>query len=66
MTASYWKQIREIRAKTTPPREWLDGKLTEALARIEELEAALTEIASCHSLAPGDVVDIARVALGKP
>lgn len=38
----------------------------KALSRIEELEAALTEIASCHSLAPGDVVDIARAALGKP
>lgn len=34
--------------------------------RIEALEAALRKIASCEKRTDGDVVDIARTALGEP
>ena len=37
--------------------------MDEAADRIEQLEAALRQIASCKSYHSGDIVDIARAAL---
>lgn len=45
-------------------REWLMGWQDAKDKRIAELEAALGLIASCETQCDGDVVDIARRALG--
>lgn len=45
-------------------RDELNSKLFERDKRIAELEAALRKIASCEKRCDGDVVDVARQALG--
>ena len=49
--------------KTTAAYAALIVELKEAKDRIEQLEAALRQIASCKSYHSGDIVDIARAAL---